>query len=414
MPSAANLAALDRAALEDFFARMGEKRFHAGQALRWIYQRRVTAPDAFTDLSKALRARLNRDAAIEFPAIAARRRAADGTRKWLLRLADGNAVETVFIPEAGRGTLCVSSQVGCGLNCTFCATARHGYNRNLTVDEIIGQVWVAAGELAGGDRDIDDDGGDGDHGRGNETKTAITNIVLMGMGEPLLNFDAVVTALRLMLDDCAFGLSKRRVTLSTAGLVPAIDRLAAACPVSLAVSLHAPDDALREQLVPLNKKYPIAELLAACRRYAAARPRTRITFEYVLLAGVNDSPAQARALAKLLGDMPAKINLIPFNPSPDIDYRRPSPAAVERFRDILIGRNLFTVTRKTRGDDIDAACGQLAGKFTDRTRRSRRWVSRPVARPGSPSPETRTPRPKMSRPAARDETAAEPAAAAAG
>ncbi|MDD9811758.1 MAG: radical SAM protein [Gammaproteobacteria bacterium] len=435
MQPAANLAALDRAALEDFFARMGEKRFHAGQALRWIYQRRVTAPDAFTDLSKALRARLNRDAAIEFPAVAARRRAADGTRKWLLRLADGNAVETVFIPEAGRGTLCVSSQVGCGLNCTFCATARHGYNRNLTVDEIIGQVWVAAGELAGdrdidgdgvdgdhGDRDIDGDGvdgdpgdGDGDHGRGEtKTKTAITNIVLMGMGEPLLNFDAVVAALRLMLDDCAFGLSKRRVTLSTAGLVPAIDRLASACPVSLAVSLHAPDDALREQLVPLNKKYPIAELLAACRRYAAARPRTRITFEYVLLAGVNDSSAQARALAKLLGDMPAKINLIPFNPSPDIDYRRPSPAAVERFRDILIGRNLFTVTRKTRGDDIDAACGQLAGKFTDRTRRSRRWVSAPAV--PAPSPEMPSSRPKMSTPspAARDETAPEPAAAAAG
>lgn len=366
---AVNLASFDRAALESLFAEWGEKKFHAAQVLRWIYQRRVTVAGAFTDLSKKLRARLERETVIEFPAVAARRVSADGTVKWLLKLADGNCVETVFIPEAGRGTLCVSSQVGCGLNCTFCATARHGFNRNLTVAEIIGQVWVAAGELAG----------DGD-GEAATDKTRITNIVLMGMGEPLLNFDAVVAAMRLMLDDCAFGLSKRRVTLSTAGLVPAIDRLGDACPVSLAVSLHAPDDALRDQLVPLNKKYPIAELLAACRRYAAARPRTRITFEYVLLAGVNDSAAQARALAKLLGDLPAKVNLIPFNPSPDIAYRRPSADAVDAFRDLLLARRVFTVTRKTRGDDIDAACGQLAGKFTDRTRRSRRWVEAP-ARP---------------------------------
>lgn len=371
---AVNLASFDRAALESLFAEWGEKKFHAAQVLRWIYQRRVTVAGAFTDLSKKLRARLGRETVIEFPAVAARRVSADGTVKWLLKLADGNCVETVFIPEAGRGTLCVSSQVGCGLNCTFCATARHGFNRNLTVAEIIGQVWVAAGELAcdGGDA------GDGDGDSDGEIPARITNIVLMGMGEPLLNFDAVVAAMRLMLDDCAFGLSKRRVTLSTAGLVPAIDRLGDACPVSLAVSLHAPDNALRDQLVPLNKKYPIAELLAACRRYAAARPRTRITFEYVLLAGVNDSAAQARALARRLGDLPAKVNLIPFNPSADIAYRRPSAAAVDAFRDILLARRVFTVTRKTRGDDIDAACGQLAGKFTDRTRRSRRWVEAPA------------------------------------
>lgn len=397
--SAVNLAALERAALEEWFARLGEKRFHARQVLRWMYQRRVTDFDAMTDLSKALRTRLAAGAAVEFPTVAARQTAADGTRKWLLRLADGNCIETVFIPEAGRGTLCVSSQVGCGLNCTFCATARHGYNRNLTVDEIIGQVWVAAGELAGdgaGDGDgagagNGDGGDDGDGDGDGEIPSRITNIVLMGMGEPLLNFDNVVAAMRLMLDDCAFGLSKRRVTLSTAGLVPAIDRLGAACPVSLAVSLHAPDDDLREQLVPLNKKYPIAELLAACRRYAAARPRTRITFEYVLLAGVNDSAAQARRLAKLLGDLPAKVNLIPFNPSAGIDYRRPSAEAVDRFRDLLIGRHIFTVTRKTRGDDIDAACGQLAGKFTDRTRRSRRRVAAPASPSPSPSPSPSTP-----------------------
>jgi len=403
MQSTVNLASMERAALESLFVEWGEKKFHAGQVLRWIYRRRVTAFDAMTDLSRALRARLNAEATVEFPVVAARRHSADGTLKWLLRLGDGNAIETVFIPEAGRGTLCVSSQVGCGLNCTFCATARHGYNRNLTVDEIIGQVWVAARELAGdgetpsrhprvllsggGDGNVGDGevAGDGENDGDGEAAAnpRITNIVLMGMGEPLLNFDNVVAAIRLMVDDSAFGLSKRRVTLSTAGLVPAIDRLAQSCPVSLAVSLHAPADALREQLVPLNKKYPIRQLLAACRRYAAARPRTRITFEYVLLAGVNDGAAEARALAKLLGDLPAKVNLIPFNPSPDIDYRRPSAAAVDAFRDILLARGVFTVTRKTRGDDIDAACGQLAGRFADRTRRSARWVAPPTPAPAA-------------------------------
>lgn len=380
--TATNLAALDRASMESMFGDMGEKRFHAAQVLRWIYQRRVTSIDAMTDLSKMLRLRLKRRAAIRFPEVAARQVSVDGTVKWLLKLADGNCIETVFIPETGRGTLCVSSQVGCGLNCTFCATARQGFNRNLSVDEIIGQVWVAGRELAS----FDSTGGSAGRAQGEAGCDAgysppVTNIVLMGMGEPLLNFDSVVGAMRLMMDDCSFGLSRRRITLSTAGLVPAIDRLAATCAVSLAVSLHAPDDELRSRLVPLNKKYPIAELLEACRRYAGAHHRRHITFEYVLLEDVNDSPAQARALARLLGDLPAKVNLIPFNPSVGIEYRRSPRPAVERFRDILLSRNLFTVTRKTRGDDIDAACGQLTGRVADRTGRSRR-----LRRPGSPPP----------------------------
>ena len=372
--TATNLASLDRASMESMLSDMGEKRFHAAQVLRWIYQRRVTSIDAMTDLSKMLRLRLKRRAAIRFPEVAARQVSVDGTVKYLLKLADGNCIETVFIPEIGRGTLCVSSQVGCGLNCTFCATARQGFNRNLSVDEIIGQVWVAGRELAsfGG---VNGGGAEGETGRdaGCPPSPPVTNIVMMGMGEPLLNFDSVVCAMRLMMDDCSFGLSRRRITLSTAGLVPAIDRLGATCAVSLAVSLHAPDDELRNRLVPLNKKYPIAELLQACRRYAGARNRRRITFEYVLLKDVNDSPAQARALACLLGDVPAKVNLIPFNPSLGIEYRRSPRPAVERFRDILISRNLFTVTRKTRGDDIDAACGQLTGRVADRTGRSRRF-----------------------------------------
>lgn len=379
--TATNLAALDRASMESMFSDMGEKRFHAAQVLRWIYRRRVTSIDAMTDLSKMLRLRLNRRAAIRFPEVAARRVSADGTVKWLLKLADGNCIETVFIPETGRGTLCVSSQVGCALNCTFCATARQGFNRNLSVDEIIGQVWVAGRELASVDGVSGGAGrAQGEAGCDAKYSPPVTNIVLMGMGEPLLNFDSVVCAMRLMMDDCSFGLSRRRITLSTAGLVPAIDRLAATCAVSLAVSLHAPDDELRNRLVPLNKKYPIAELLEACRRYAGARHRRQVTFEYVLLEDVNDSPAQARALARLLGDVPAKVNLIPFNPFAGVEYRRSPRPAVERFRDILISRNLFTVTRKTRGDDIDAACGQLTGRVADRTGRSRR-LRQPCGQP---------------------------------
>jgi len=291
-------------------------------------------------------------AAVGAPVVVSDQRAADGTRKWMLRLGDGNGVEMVFIPEPDRGTLCVSSQAGCSLNCTFCATARQGYNRNLTTAEIVAQVWLARRLLSG--------------------EATVTNVVLMGMGEPLLNFEPVVGAVQIMLDDFGYGLSRRRVTLSTAGVVPAIDRLREACPVSLAVSLHAPDDALRDQLVPLNKKYPIHTLLAACRRYVAGEPRRRVTFEYVMLDGVNDQPAQARALAALLRDVPAKVNLIPFNPFPGAPFRRSPQAAVEAFRDILFGAGIMTITRRPRGEDIAAACGQLAGQVQDRTRRSTR------------------------------------------
>ena len=383
-PTATNLMSLDRASMETLFSDMGEKRFHARQVLRWIYQRRVTSIDAMTDLSKPLRVRLSREAGIRAPEIAAEQVSADGTVKWLLRLADGNCIETVFIPQPERGTLCVSSQVGCGLNCSFCATARQGFNRNLTVDEIIGQVWVANRALLSIKRDADAPArashSDSDS---HSDRQPVTNVVMMGMGEPLLNFNHVVSAMRLMMDDLSFGLSRRRVTLSTAGLAPAIDRLGATCPVSLAVSLHAPDDELRDQLVPLNKKYPIAVLLEACRRYAAAHDRRHITFEYVLLKDINDRPEQARALARLLGDLPAKVNLIPFNPSPGIEYARSARPAIERFRDILLDKNIFTITRKTRGDDIDAACGQLTGKVIDRTQRSRRL--RQAAAPATPA-----------------------------
>lgn len=371
-----NLLAMDRASMEEMFADMGERGFRARQVLRWIYKRGITSIDAMTDLAKPLRARLQADAGIALPQIARRQTSRDGTVKWLLRLADGNCIESVFIPENTRATLCVSSQVGCALNCSFCATAKQGFNRNLGVDEIIGQVWLANRELRAGGDAAADAAGD------SSSRNPITNIVLMGMGEPLLNFDNVTAAMRLMTDDYSFGLSRRRVTLSTAGLVPAIDKLAEVCPVSLAVSLHAPDDALRNELVPLNKKYPIAELLAACRRYLQntdERGRARVTFEYVLLAGVNDSAAQAKALAKLLGGLPAKVNLIPFNAGAGIDYRRPSADAVNRFRDILVNKNIFTVTRKTRGDDIDAACGQLAGKVLPRVKKYMRAKAAPVA-----------------------------------
>lgn len=380
-----NLISLDRVSMESLFRDLGEQRFRAQQVLQWIYQRRVTSIDAMTDLSKALRARLKCEADILFPAIADQQQSADGTVKWLLKLSDGNCIETVFIPESDRGTLCVSSQVGCGLNCTFCATARQGFNRNLTVDEIIGQVWIANQALLTMKQSstVKSTGSDGDNP---SAFRPITNIVMMGMGEPLLNFDNVVSAMDLMMDDYSFGLSRRRVTLSTAGLVPAIDRLAQVCPVSLAVSLHAPDDELRNQLVPLNKKYPIVKLLDACRRYVGGQNRQRITFEYVMLKDINDSPAQARALARILGDVPAKVNLIPFNPSRGIEYRRSAQPTIDRFRDILLGRNIFTITRKTRGDDIDAACGQLAGKVLDRTGRSHRLQKQQIQSQQQPPP----------------------------
>ena len=335
--------------MEAWFQDLGEKPFHARQVLKWIHQHQVTDFDEMTNLSKNLRARLKEQAEVQVPSITCDQCSKDGTRKWLLELNCGNQIETVYIPEPGRGTLCVSSQVGCSLACTFCSTAQQGFNRNLSVAEIIGQLWVATKELS------DDQ--------------PITNIVLMGMGEPLTNFDNVVAATNIMLDDLAYSRSKYRVTISTAGIVPAIDRLREVSDVSLAVSLHAATDELRDTLMPVNKKYPIAELLAACKRYVAGEKRRRVTFEYVMLDGVNDSDQQAKQLAKLMQGVPAKINLIPFNPFPGSDYRRSPQQRIDAFRAILSASGLTTVTRKTRGGDIDAACGQLVGRVQDRSRR---------------------------------------------
>lgn len=362
--SPVNLMGMDRTGLVRFFDGLGEKAFRADQVTKWIHQKRVDSFDVMTNLSRHLRTQLTNLSVVATPTVAHHQLSADGTRKWLLRLGDDNCIETVFIPEAARGTLCVSSQVGCALNCTFCATARKGYSRNLTSAEIIGQLWVAQ-------RELDSSA---------PQSVRITNVVLMGMGEPLLNFDQVIIALRLMLDDFAYGLSRRRVTLSTAGIVPEIDRLRVECPVSLAVSLHAPNDPLRDQLVPLNKKYPIEVLMHACRRYVEDAPRARVTFEYVMLSGVNDSQQHARELIGLIRDLPAKINLIPFNAFLGAPYQCSSQQNIERFRDLLCAAGIMTVTRKTRGDDIDAACGQLAGKFVDRTRRSVRMQAQTLGR----------------------------------
>jgi 23S rRNA (adenine2503-C2)-methyltransferase len=344
-----NLLAFDRKAMEDYFRSIGEKPFRAVQLLQWIHQRGVTDFAQMTNLSKALRARLEELCEVRPPQIVLDQRSADGTRKWLLQVDEQNRIETVFIPEEGRGTLCVSSQVGCALECSFCSTAQQGFNRNLGVAEIIGQLWVAVREL-------------GDAAR-------ITNVVMMGMGEPLLNFNNVVSAMELMMDDFAYCLSKRRVTLSTSGVVPALDRLGEVTDVSLAVSLHAPDDALRDELVPINKKYPIKELLAACKRYVGPDNRRKVTMEYVMLDGINDTPAHARALVKLLSSVPSKVNLIPFNPFPNSRYRCSSRETITRFSEILQAAGLITTTRKTRGEDIDAACGQLVGRVNDRSRR---------------------------------------------
>ncbi|MFO8155638.1 MAG: 23S rRNA (adenine(2503)-C(2))-methyltransferase RlmN [Pseudomonadota bacterium] len=362
----ANLLDLDREGLEAFFADMGEKPFRAVQVQKWIHQVGVTDFDGMTNLSKALRAKLEQSATIAMPEVVADQTSTDGTRKWLLQLADGNAVETVFIPEEGRGTLCISSQVGCALECSFCATGAQGFNRNLSAGEIIAQVWVAARALGHDPRA---------HHR------ALTNIVLMGMGEPLLNFDNVVAAMDLMMDDNAYGISRRRVTLSTAGVVPALYRLRESSNVSLALSLHAPNDELRDELVPLNRKYPLAEVIEACRHYVADEARQRVTVEYTLIDGVNDRPEHARQLARVLEPLPAKVNLIPFNPFPGSDYATASGNAVERFQNLLIEAGYITVVRRTRGDDIDAACGQLAGRFRDRTKRQFRQV--PVVAEGA-------------------------------
>ncbi|MDD2768121.1 MAG: 23S rRNA (adenine(2503)-C(2))-methyltransferase RlmN [Methylococcus sp.] len=344
-----NLLDLDREGMEAFFVRIGEKPFRASQLLQWIHQRGVTDFSLMTNLSKALRSRLEAVSEIRPPELVLEQRSADGTRKWVLQVDAVNRVETVLIPDEGRNTLCVSSQVGCSLECSFCSTARQGFNRNLTTAEIIGQLWVAQ------------------HRLGEEQR--ISNVVLMGMGEPLLNFGNVVAATRLMMDDFTYGLSKRRVTLSTSGIVPALDRLAEVSDISLAVSLHAPDDELRNELVPINRKYPIKELLAACKRYVGTENRRKVTFEYVMLDGVNDAPEHARALVRLLSHVPSKVNLIPFNPFPNSAYRCSRPETIASFAHILQDAGLITTTRKTRGGDIDAACGQLVGKVNDRSRR---------------------------------------------
>jgi len=355
--NAVNLFDLDRQAMEQYFISIGEKPFRARQILQWIHQRGVTDFAQMTDLSKDLRARLAELAEVRLPLVSVEQNSRDGTRKWLLQM-DGvdNAVECVLIPEDNRMTLCVSSQVGCTLNCSFCSTARQGFNRNLTTGEIIAQLYMAHHALLRDGRD-----------------SGITNVVLMGMGEPLLNYDAVMSALNIMCDDFAYGLSKRRVTISTAGVVPAIKRLKQSTDVALAVSLHAPNDELRDQLVPLNRKYPIAELMAACHDYVRDHGRRRITFEYVMLKGINDSLEHARQLVKILRPVPSKLNLIPFNPFPGSDYETSSSATIDRFREYVLGQGIVTVTRKTRGEDIDAACGQLVGKVLDRSRRSSKF-----------------------------------------
>ncbi len=353
-----NLLDLDRAGLHALFIELGEKGFRADQLMKWVYHDGVDDFDAMTNFSKVLRARLNERCEVRLPTIEADQPSRDGTRKWLLRLSDGNAVEMVYIPDGERATLCVSSQAGCSLNCSFCSTARQGFNRNLTAGEMIAQLVVAQRRVGLPE---------------NRGERVLTNVVLMGMGEPLLNMEAVLPAMNIMQDDLAFGISKRRVTLSTAGVVPGIDRLLQeGGGVSLAVSLHAPDDALRDALVPINKKYPIAELMAACRRYIDDKPHRAITFEYVMLDGVNDTPKHARKLIAVLEGIPSKVNLIPFNPFPNSPYRTSTPEALARFQEILIRSGLSTMVRKTRGEDIDAACGQLAGKVLDRTRRSAR------------------------------------------
>lgn len=349
-----NLLNFDHKALQDYFASLGEKPFRATQMLKWIYQFGESDFDQMSNLSKSLRETLKQQAEIRGPEILKQQISDDGTIKWLLSLESGNAIETVFIPEDNRGTLCVSSQIGCALECSFCSTAQQGFNRNLSVAEIIGQVWVANKTMQCMPRN----------------NRVISNVVLMGMGEPLLNFDNVVSAMSLMMEDNAYGLSKRRVTISTSGVVPALQRLKAVSDVALAVSLHAPNDELRNQLVPLNKKYPIKALLEACRMYIQGEHKRKVTFEYVMLDGINDRPEHARQLAALLKGIPAKVNLIPFNTFPESEYQTSPPQVVEQFRHILMQAGLITITRKTRGDDIDAACGQLAGKVMDKTRRT--------------------------------------------
>jgi 23S rRNA (adenine2503-C2)-methyltransferase len=343
-----NLLGLDAAGLAGFFAELGEKPFRARQVLQWVHQRREGEFSRMSDLAKSLRDKLTEKACVQAPAIVGDTAASDGTRKWLLKVDGANAVEAVFIPETRRATLCISSQAGCVLDCAFCSTGKQGFNRNLTTAEIVGQLWLAS-------KLVD---------------TRISNVVMMGMGEPMLNLDNVIPALRLMLDDNAYGLSRRRVTVSTSGVVPEMDRLRDECPVALAVSLHAPNDRLRDRLVPVNRRYPLRELIAACNRYLEKAPRDFITFEYVMLDGVNDSDTNARELAAIAKQVRCKYNLIPFNPFPQSGFHRSSDERIRRFASVLQNAGITVTTRKTRGDDIAAACGQLAGDVADRTRRS--------------------------------------------
>jgi 23S rRNA (adenine2503-C2)-methyltransferase len=361
-----NLLGLPRLELEAFVAeRLSAKPFRARQLMKWIYRKGVADFSAMTDLAQDFRSQLAQVATISVPHIVTEQRSSDGTRKWMLRMDEVQGIETVYIPEPDRGTLCISSQVGCAMDCSFCSTAQQGFNRNLSVAEIVGQVWLAHRELEGSAAAA---GGPRTDGRPDGSPSGrITNIVLMGMGEPLANYRNVVPAMRVFTDDLGYDLSRRRVTLSTSGLVPQIYKLAEECNVALAVSLHAPNDALRNELVPINRKHPIDELLAACWHYIDKQNGRSITFEYVMLDGINDKPEHARELAKLLRGRPAKLNLIPFNVFPGTRYKRSPAAAIIRFRDILNDAGVIATIRRTRGDDIDAACGQLAGKVTDRT-----------------------------------------------
>ena len=352
-----NLLNYDLPGLTEHFAQMGEKPFRAKQVMRWMHLGGADNFDDMTDLAKSLRSKLHEHAEVKVPALMTEQQSGDGTRKWLLDVGTGNGVETVFIPEDTRGTLCISSQIGCALECTFCATGRQGFNRNLSAAEIIGQLWWANKAM----------------GVTPKNERVVSNVVMMGMGEPLANFDNVVTALSIMLDDHGYGLSRRRVTVSTSGMVPQMDRLKEVMPVALAVSLHASNDAVRDEIVPLNKKYPLKELMAACQRYLLKAPRDFITFEYVMLHGVNDKPEHAHELIKLVQDVPCKFNLIPFNPFPNSGYERSSNERIRVFRDILQQAGLVVTVRKTRGDDIVAACGQLAGQVQDKTRRQQKW-----------------------------------------
>lgn len=359
-----NLFGLDRAGLRARFAELGIEPYRADQVMLWIYRRGLDDFDAMSNIGKDLRAKLKQHFVVQPPEKIAEQVSADGTRKWVLRLAEGQAVETVFIPEKERGTLCISSQVGCAMDCSFCSTAQQGFSRNMTTAEIVAQVWFAAKSL-GGDF---------------QNEKVISNVVFMGMGEPLANYNAVLPAIRILLDDFGFGLSKRRVTVSTSGLVPFMDRLAQDCDTALAVSLHAADDRLRDELVPINRKYPLEELMAACRRYIDGKDRkTHIVYEYVMLDGVNDSAEHARALARLLDGLPAKVNLIPFNPFPQAKYQRSPQARIDAFAKILRDRKIFAITRRTRGDDIDAACGQLVGKVQSRQKQRLRDIPVKVA-----------------------------------